>query len=105
MPKAPVVIHQHGRPMKAKDVDGRTIEREDRIYLPLYKQWFNVLEYDSHFVYVTDKIGSASLMCTCGSAAAAVGYSSYKQYSSFKGIQAIACLHYTSYGTHADGSH
>jgi len=99
----PKIIHQYGRPVKARDVDGREIYREDRIWVPAHKQWFNVMDYDNHFVYGTKKIGAA-LMCTCGSPAAAVGYDHYKQYCSFKGMQVIACLAHTNDGRHADGS-
>lgn len=104
MGKAPTVIHQRGRPMKATDVDGRTIEREEYIYVKSHRQWYPVLDYDNHFVYRTDKTGAA-LLCTCGSVAAAVGYDAYKQYCSFKGMQVVACLNHTNYGVHADGSH
>ena len=103
MNRAPVVIHQYGRPVKARDVDGQEIFREDHIYVRAYHQWFNVLEYDNHFVYRTEKMGAA-LLCTCGSPAAAVGYQEYMKYSSFKGNQVIACIHHLNTGHHSDGS-
>jgi len=103
MRKAPSVIHQYGRPMLAKDVTGHIIHREDKIFVPAYGEWFNTLDYDNHFVYLSRQIGSA-LMCTCGSSAAAVGYQEYKKYCSYKGQRVIACLAHLNDGKHADGS-
>ena len=102
MGRAPMVIHQYGRPTKATDVDGREIFREERIFFN--RAWCAVLDYDNHFVYKTDKIGAATLMCTCGSAAGVVGYHAYKNYSSFIGNEVVACLHHLNSGRHGDGS-
>jgi len=102
MPKAPVVIHQYGRPVKARDVDGREIVREDKIFFN--RHWIPCLEYDNHFVYKTDKIGSATLMCSCGSAAGVVGYRAYKRFASYMGTEVVACLHHINTGRHGDGS-
>ena len=97
------VIHQFGRPYKAIDVDGRTIERQDEIFFN--RQMYATMDYDNHFVYKTDKIGSATLMCTCGAPAGVIGHREYKKYTSkYYGEGMIACLHYTSYGRHSDGS-
>jgi len=102
MHKAPVVIHQYGRPVRATDVDGRTIEREDSIFFN--RNWCPTLEYDNHFVYKTDKMGSPTLMCTCGSPAGVVGYRAYMKYSSYIGNEVVACLQQINTGRHGDGS-
>ena len=104
MRKAPAVIHQYGRPTKAIDVDGHEIHKESEIYMDLYKQKFPVLDYDNHFVYRTDKVGSASIMCTCGSFAGVVGYRAYKQFSSYIGPEVVACIQHINTGYHSDGS-
>lgn len=98
------VIHQYGRPMRATDVDGHIIERQEKILFN--NQWYYTLDYDNHFVYGTKKVGSAALMCTCGSPAGVIGHREYSKYTSqYKGEGMIACLYYTSYGSHSDGSH
>lgn len=102
MPKAPVVIHQYGRPTKARDVDGHTIQKEDKIFFN--KRWYPVLDYDNHFIYTTDKVGSASIMCTCGGFAGVVGYRAYKRFSSYVGPDVVACIQHINTGRHGDGS-
>ena len=105
MPKAPVVIHQYGRPMEARLQNGVLVHREDNIYVPTDKSFLPVLPYDSHFIYYNDgySIGS-TLMCTCGSHAEIISYQWYKQYNSFIGNRVLACSSYTRTGKHADGS-
>lgn len=105
MPKAPVVIHQFGRPKKAKLLSGKWIDRPDEIYVPTHHRNYSVLDYDSHFVYRDGEHLGSTLMCTCGAAASVIGYEGYRKYASYQGSQVIACLHYTQYGSHADGSH
>lgn len=103
MPNAPVVIHQYGRPHRARDVDGRVIERQEEIFFN--GQWYHPMDYDTHFVYRTDKIGSATLMCTCGSPAGVIGHREYSKYTSkYYGEGIIACLFYTNNNCHSDGS-
>ena len=36
MPRMSQVIHQYGRPMKARLNNGDVVEREERIYVPTY---------------------------------------------------------------------
>ena len=60
-------------------------------------------KYDNHFVYYYHQIGS-TLMCTCGSPAAAFGYSAYKQYCSYQGERTIGCIAHLQQGRHADNS-
>lgn len=103
MVKAPVVIHQYGRPMKARLHNGDVAERKDAIYVPSYNAVYSVLEYDNHFVYYHKQIGS-TLMCTCGSPAAAFGYSVYRKYCSYMGERVLGCIHHLQTGKHADGS-
>lgn len=104
MPKAPVVIHNYGRPMKARLHNGDLVERQDRIVVPSHRASYPCVEYDNHFIYrQTSTIGS-SLMCTCGSAAGTFGYDAYKKYMSYAGEFVLGCIHHLEYGKHADGS-
>jgi len=103
MSKSPTVIHQYGRPHRAKLLNGDIVERRDEIYVPSHHQTMPCLDYDNHFVYSYQQIGS-TLMCTCGSPAAAFGYSAYKKYCSYMGAQVIGCVHHLQTGKHGDGS-
>src|SRR3972149_7656840 len=103
MPKAPVVIHQYGAPMKARLSNGDLVERQDSIYVPTYKAVFPCLEYDNHFIYYKHQMGS-TLMCTCGSPAAAFGYEAYKRYCSYIAEKVLGCVAHLQGGKHGDGS-
>lgn len=103
MSRAPAVIHHYGKPMEARMPNGDKIVRQDAIFVQSRGQLLPCLEYDNHFVYETDKIGS-SLMCTCGSAAAAFGYRAYSKYCSYMGENVIGCIQHLQTGRHADGS-
>lgn len=103
MPKAPTVIHQLGRPEKAKLYNGDIVERQDAIFVPSYGAIFPCLEYDNHFIYYKKQYGS-TLMCTCGSTAAAFGYDAYEKYCSYMGERVLGCTMHLQTGKHADGS-
>ena len=103
MPKAPVIIHQYGRPEKARLPNGDVVERQEFIYVPSYREVYPCLEYDNHFVYYKKQIGS-TLMCTCGSQAAAFGYAAYKKYCSYMGEKVLGCITHLQTGRHGDGS-
>ena len=106
MSKAASVIHQYGEPVKARTLEGLEVFREERIFIKSHGMMHSCLQYDNHFVYddpSTTRTAGSTLMCTCGAAAAVIGYQHYKQYASYMG-EAVACLHYTQYGKHADGS-
>jgi hypothetical protein len=103
MPRVSQVIHQYGRPVKARLLDGSIVEREDKIYVPSYGMVYPCLDYDNHFVYYKKQLGS-TLMCTCGSQAAAFGYDAYKKYCSYMGERVIGCIVHLQTGRHGDGS-
>ena len=104
MPKAPVVIHQYGRPVRAKLPNGTVVERQDAIYVSSYREVFKCLDYDTHFLYYDGNHIGSTLMCTCGSHAGVIGYNGYKRFASYQGPQVLACMYYTNNGCHADGS-
>lgn len=104
MAKAPTVIHQLGRPVRARLSNGDVIEREDAIYVPTYRAIYPTLDYDNHFVYYDAHHIGSTLMCTCGSAAAAFGYAAYKKYCSYMGEKTLGCIQHLQTGKHADGS-
>jgi hypothetical protein len=108
MTRVSQVIHQYGRPVNAKTLEGTWVERPEKIYIQSYQAIFPCLDYDSHFVYedptTTRKYGS-TLLCTCGSPAVVVGYDGYMKFASYQGEKVVACLHYTQNECHADGSH
>ena len=105
MPKAPVVIHQFGRPVKAKLLNGDIVERQEAIYVPSHRETIPCLEYDNHFIYYNGKQRGSTLMCTCGAPAAAFGYEAYRRYCSYMGERVLGCINHLQYGKHADGSH
>ena len=81
MPKAPVVIHQYGRPVRAKLPNGTVVERQDAIYVSSYREVFKCLDYDTHFLYYDGNHIGSTLMCTCGSHAGVIGYNGYKRFT------------------------
>jgi hypothetical protein len=97
------VIKHYGRPKEAIDLNGQRIERKDVIYVKTHKTWYPTLDYDNHFVYMSNRVGS-TMMCTCGSAAGVIDYHLYKKYQSRYEGPIIACLFQIQSGHHADGS-
>lgn len=93
--------------------DGTTVHRQKSVVIPAFEstpaQNIPCMPYDGHFVYrhVYMKKGKQirgwTLWCTCGSPSGIIGYSAYKDVLS-DGGQMIACLHYSGYGKHMDGS-
>ena len=104
MPRVSQVIHQYGRPTKAKLLNGDMVERQEKIYIPSYQSVFPTLDYDTHFVYYIKQMGS-TLMCTCGSPAAVFSYDAYEKYCSYMGEKVIGCISHLQNGVHGDGSH
>lgn len=97
------IIHQYGRPVKARMLNGDVIERQDS--LPYDGQVLPCLDYDNHFIYHTNyRVIGSTLMCTCGSPAGAFGYDAYKKYCSYIGFQVLGCISHLQTGRHGDGS-
>jgi hypothetical protein len=108
------IIRQRNSPNEATLSDGFVVRRQEKIYFETFGRYVICASDDQHFVYVdpVKKIGRWSPMCTCGSAAAVLGYNAYKDYaspSSSKGDtiagEMVVCLAYAQAGKHADGSH
>ena len=104
MSRAPKVIHNYGRPVRAKLLNGDIIERQDHIYVPSYNLVLPALDYDNHFVYYDGTHIGSTLMCTCGGVSASFGYEAYKKYCSYMGAQVLGCVTHLQTGRHADGS-
>lgn len=96
------VITHHGRVMEAIDPHGRRIYREDKLYLDSHKTWYEVMPYDTHFIYKARDVGPG-ILCTCGSMAIVVNYDVYKAYHDNHGAM-LVCMSHMSTGKHADGS-
>lgn len=99
----PHIIKVAGR-ARVAFVDGKRVERPDKIFVGSERQWFETVDTYSHFVYKQDwKMGS-TLMCTCGSAAGIYNYEAYrKYYSSYQG-RLVCCNSFMQNGVHGDGS-
>lgn len=103
MGKAPVVIKIAGCARRA-NLDGETIERQDEIYIPSYRQWFRQLDTYNHFCFrQTHRLG-AGLLCSCGSDAGIFHYDAYMRFQSTYVGDVLACVSLMQYGRHADGS-
>lgn len=100
------IIRKHNDPNNAITLGGITVRREEKIFLPSYKQWFPVLPTSMHFCFrdASHPRGS-TLFCTCGAPAIIVGFEAYNKHSSYIGNEVIACHSFIQYGRHADGSH
>lgn len=100
------VIRNTGDPHHARTLAGIPVQRESKLFLRSYKQWFPVLQTSMHFCFLdyTQPRGS-TLFCTCGAPAVIVGYEAYRKYNSYVGNEVIVCHNFIQYGKHADGSH
>ena len=97
-------IKQRGDPNKAVTLDGYTVTRKERIYIPEYGNFIACAPYSSHFVYLdpSNIAGRWFAMCSCGSPAVITGYSAYKQdHSSNEGAM-LVCLYHAQYGHHTN---
>lgn len=97
------VIRIYGK-ARIANVDGETIERQNEIFIPSYRQWFRTVEEDpTHFSYYNRRKMGSTMMCTCGSPAAIYNPDVYMRFTSVNRGQIIACIHYMERGQHADG--
>ena len=102
----PSIIRGAGDPKHTLTLNGRPVERQDRIYVPSYSSWIPVLPQSMHFIYRDDsRPRGSTLYCTCGSPGIIVGYEAYEKYNAFIGNEVIACHSFIQYGHHADNSH
>lgn len=101
------IIKHHGDPNKAFTLGGIEVQREEKIFLTSYNQWFNVIQTSMHFCFRDATVPrGTTLFCTCGSPAIIVGYEVYhKLNSTYIGNEAITCHSLIQNGRHADGSH
>jgi hypothetical protein len=111
---------------------GKTVYREDKIYMGKEYGWVHCAQFGSHFIYhdpdfnqktsewPMDKngrvfpkfVGRWTPLCSCGSPCAVYGANAYKQYASptnksesTTAGQMIMCMAVVNYGVHMDGSH
>ena len=103
------VIKQRGDPDKAVTLDGYTVIREEKVFIPEYQDFIRCAPYSSHFVYLDPSgiEGKWFAGCTCGSPAVITGYSGYKQDASSNEGAMLVCLYHAQRGYHANeqGSH
>jgi hypothetical protein len=98
------VIQQRGDPYKAITLDGQTVVREEKVFIPEYQNFVACAPYSSHFVYL-DPSGIEQrwfAMCTCGSPAVIVGYDAYRQDASSNEGAMLVCLFHAQRGHHAN---
>lgn len=97
------IIKHYGRPKEAYDLNGQRVERKDKVYVKSYHGWFFTMDYDNHFVYMSNRLGS-TMMCTCGSPAVVVEWPVYRTYHSDNIGPMMVCMYHMQNGRHADGS-
>jgi len=73
---------------------GKTVKRQDQIFVPEWEQMVPTAPYDEHFIYENpDKTkGAPSFRCTCGSFGIVV--------PPFGKNRMFVCHHHTTYGFH-----
>jgi len=103
------IIKHFNSPQSAVTLDGNTVERVDKIFIPDWGVFARCASYDNHFIYedpeaVKGKKGRWYHMCTCGSAAVITGYSGYRGDASKDTLPMLVCYLHASTGRHADGS-
>jgi hypothetical protein len=89
---------------KIAHLDGLTIERQDRIYVPSHKQWYEQLDTQDHFCFRQEHKFGPALLCTCGSGAGVFHYDAYNRFQSSYVGDVVACISLMQYCRHADGS-
>lgn len=109
IPKGVKIIKQAGTPVSATTLDGKIVERLDKIFLPAFGKSVACAPYDNHFVYHRRDIKGWALYCTCGGPAVIVGYNAYKNDASpsTEGDvmgELLVCYFHAANGKHADGS-
>lgn len=98
------VIKHSGDPDKAVTLDGFTVIREEKVFIPEYQNFIKCAPYSSHFVYIDPSgiEGKWFAGCTCGSPAVITGYSGYKQDVSSNEGAMLVCLYHAQRGHHAN---
>ena len=97
-------IKQYGDPHKAVTLDGYTVVRKEKVFIPDYNNYIACAPYSSHFVYLDQSgiPGRWFAMCSCGSPAVITGYSAYKQDVSSNEGAMLVCLYHAQHGYHAN---
>lgn len=96
----------------AETLDGITVKRKEKIYIPAWERFVMCAPYDNHFIYedISGKPNRWAHMCTCGGMAVVVGANVYKKDASptsGPGImpgEMLICKHHADFGKHSDGS-
>lgn len=104
------IIRKAGDPNKVtlnlKSGKRVTVERplDDKIFVPEYKNFVRCAPYGVHFIFEVPKsiFPAPSYMCSCGSAAVAVGSKAYTHLGSAEGLMFV-CQHHLDYNKHSDG--
>jgi hypothetical protein len=98
------IIRYKGDLNKAETLDGFTVYRRERLFVPELGREITCAPYDNHFIYEepTHTPGRPSYMCTCGSAAIVAGLSAYENQQSPSGYMFL-CLYHATYGNHTTG--
>lgn len=94
----------------AETVNGKRVQRQEKIWMPEYGRYVMSAPYDNHFTFVDNSNLGWTLFCTCGSPAGIVGFRAYEQNASptsGEGImpgELLVCIHHTQFNKHLDGS-
>lgn len=97
------VIRIAGR-AKIAHLDGKTIYRDDVIFVKSDNAVYPAVDTYMHFVYRQDWKPGSHLMCTCGSPAGVFRYEAYGKYYSVNMGGMVCCVQHINTGQHADGS-
>jgi len=101
------IIKHYNSPNEAVTLDGITVQREEKLFIPEYGRFVMCAPYDNHFIY-EDKSGKPNrwlYMCTCGYGAGIVGSKDYEKDASPTDTgELFVCLAHAQNGVHADGS-
>lgn len=90
------ILDNVGTPQKfTDDKTGKTIHRQDQIFVKEWGQMVPTAPYDDHFVYENNLNvkGTPAFMCTCGAAAVVV--------PPFGNSRMFVCLNHATFGFHA----
>lgn len=100
---APVIVKVVGRAVRA-NLAGKTIERQDVIFVPSERGWFRIIDTQEHFCYRQNQFVGPTLMCTCGSTANIYNFDAYRQFQGTNMGRIICCQSLIESRHHADGT-
>jgi len=63
------IIRHRGEVQNATTPLGHRVQRQEKLFVPEYRNFVTCAPYDDHFVYENPAVNESAYMCTCGAVA------------------------------------